>query len=72
MLAEDSDFTRRSLKPNGHCASGINNNNNQSNKDLFQINEDDEEEHPFSPPKPEATGVPQIIILGENQNIQNT
>lgn len=39
-----------------------------SNKDLFQINEDDEEQ-PYSPSK---NNISKGSILGENRNILNT
>ena len=67
MLGEDDDFTKRSIKANFNQA---------QNKNLFQINEDEEEE-PFSPSKNNFSEIQiddtsnEKRTLGENKNILN-
>ena len=63
MSSDEYEFTRRSLKPAQ---------NNNSKKNLFQINEAEDEE-PFSPEKKTQNKLTtsQINVLGENKNILN-
>ena len=63
MLNDDSDFTRRSIK-----GQQMSNFMDGSNKDLFQINEDEEEQ----PQSPSKNNISKASILGDNRNVINT